>query len=144
MKLVSNQITLKEAKDRIKKADIETAIKILDDIALQDNIEAQLILAEILFKEELFLDLKKSRTILERFKSETQSFYLFYEYNKCHFDHLNELDHYRNTFEGSSWHIESINNPKRVDRMQWFYNLAYSQFTHKEIESGLAEEIVNA
>ena len=44
----------------------------------------------------------------------------------------------------SSWHIESINNPKRVDRMQWFYNLAYSQFTHKEIESGLAEEIVNA
>ena len=31
MKLVSNQITLKEAEDRIKKADIETAIKILDD-----------------------------------------------------------------------------------------------------------------
>ena len=43
----------------------------------------------------------------------------------------------------SSWHIESINNPKCVDRMQWFYNLAYSQFTHKEIESGLAEEIIN-
>ena len=44
----------------------------------------------------------------------------------------------------SGWHIESINNPKRVDRMQWFYNLAYSQFTHSEIESGLAEEILNA
>jgi len=28
--------------------------------------------------------------------------------------------------------------------MQWFYNLAYSQFTHSEIESGLAEEILNA
>ena len=54
MKLVSNQITLKEAEDRIKKADIETAIKILDDIALQDNIEAQLKLAEILYKEEQF------------------------------------------------------------------------------------------
>lgn len=44
----------------------------------------------------------------------------------------------------SSWHIESINNPKRVDNLQWFYNLAYSQFTHSEIESGLAEEILNA
>ena len=44
----------------------------------------------------------------------------------------------------SGWHIESINNPKRVDRMQWFYNLAYSQFTHSEIELGLAEEILNA
>ena len=44
----------------------------------------------------------------------------------------------------SGWHIESINNPKRVDRMQWFYNLAYSQFTHSEIESGLAQEILNA
>ena len=44
----------------------------------------------------------------------------------------------------SGWHIESINNPKRVDRMQWFYNLAYSQFTHSEIESGLAEGILNA
>ena len=44
----------------------------------------------------------------------------------------------------SGWHIESINNPKRVDRMQWFYNLAYSQFTHSEIESGLAEGILDA
>ena len=44
----------------------------------------------------------------------------------------------------SSIKLEEIENPKRVDRMQWFYNLAYSQFTHKEIETGLAEEIINA
>ena len=29
----------------------------------------------------------------------------------------------------SSINIEEIENPKRVDTMQWFYNLAYSQFT---------------
>jgi len=44
----------------------------------------------------------------------------------------------------SSTNIDEIENPKRVDTMQWFYNLAYSQFTHSEIESGLAQEILNA
>ena len=44
----------------------------------------------------------------------------------------------------SSTKLEEIENPKRVDTKQWFYNLAYSQFTHKEIESGLTEEIFNA
>ena len=44
----------------------------------------------------------------------------------------------------SSTNIDEIENPKRVDTMQWFYNLAYSQFTHNEIESGLAQEILNA
>lgn len=44
----------------------------------------------------------------------------------------------------SSTNIDEIENPKRVDTKQWFYNLAYSQFTHNEIESGLAQEILNA
>ena len=44
----------------------------------------------------------------------------------------------------SSIKLEEIENPKRVDNTQWFYNLAYSQFTHSEIESGLAQEILNA
>jgi len=44
----------------------------------------------------------------------------------------------------SSINLEEIENPKRVDNTQWFYNLAYSQFTHSEIESGLAQEILNA
>ena len=44
----------------------------------------------------------------------------------------------------SSTKLEEIESPKRVDTKQWFYNLAYSQFTHKEIESGLPEEIFNA
>jgi len=44
----------------------------------------------------------------------------------------------------SSINLEDIESPKRVDTKQWFYNLAYSQYTHKEIESGLPEEIFNA
>lgn len=44
----------------------------------------------------------------------------------------------------SSTKLEDIENPKRVDIQQWLNNLAYSQFTHKEIESGLAKEILNA
>jgi len=44
----------------------------------------------------------------------------------------------------SSTSLEEIENPRRVDRQQWFNNLAYSQFTHDEIESGLAQEILNA
>ena len=40
----------------------------------------------------------------------------------------------------SSTSLEEIENPRRVDRQQWFNNLAYSQFTHDEIESGLAQE----
>jgi len=46
--------------------------------------------------------------------------------------------------EISSTAIAEIENPKRVDTSQWFYNLAYSQFTHDEIESGLAYEILHA
>lgn len=42
----------------------------------------------------------------------------------------------------SSTVLEAIENPKQVDTSQWFYNLAYSQFTHKEIESGFAYEIM--
>jgi hypothetical protein len=44
----------------------------------------------------------------------------------------------------SSTKLEEIENPRRVDTQQWFNNLAYSQFTHGEIESGLAQEILNA
>jgi hypothetical protein len=44
----------------------------------------------------------------------------------------------------SSTSLEEIENPRRVDRQQWFNNLAYSQFTHDEIESGLAQEILDA
>lgn len=44
----------------------------------------------------------------------------------------------------SSTKLEEIENPRRVDTQQWFNNLAYSQFTHREIESGLAYEILNA
>jgi len=44
----------------------------------------------------------------------------------------------------SSTRLDEIENPKRIDAQQWFNNLAYSQFTHKEIESGLAHEILNA
>jgi hypothetical protein len=35
---------------------------------------------------------------------------------------------------------KNIENLKRVDTHQWLCNLAYSQFTHAEIESGLARE----
>ena len=45
--------------------------------------------------------------------------------------------------EVSSTQLEDIENPLRVNNQQWFYNLAYSQFTHSEIESGLAEECLN-
>ena len=41
----------------------------------------------------------------------------------------------------SSWHIEEINQPKKFDTTQWFNNLEYSKFTHKEIEAGLPEEV---
>jgi len=44
----------------------------------------------------------------------------------------------------SSTKLEEIENPSRVDRQQWFNNLAYSQFTHTEIETGFAQEILNA
>lgn len=44
----------------------------------------------------------------------------------------------------SSTKLEEIENPRRVDTHQWFSNLAYSQFTHKEIESGFAQEVLNA
>ena len=44
----------------------------------------------------------------------------------------------------SSTKLEEIENPRRVDRQQWFNNLAYSQFTHNEIENGFAQEILDA
>lgn len=44
----------------------------------------------------------------------------------------------------SSTRLDEIENPQRVDRQQWFSNLAYSQFTHDEIENGLAQEILDA
>ena len=44
----------------------------------------------------------------------------------------------------SSTRLDEIENPQRVDRQQWFNNLAYSQFTHDEIETGLAQEILDA
>lgn len=44
----------------------------------------------------------------------------------------------------SSTKLSEIENPLRTDTQQWFNNLAYSQFTHAEIESGLAQEIINA
>jgi len=44
----------------------------------------------------------------------------------------------------SSTSLEDIEKPFKTDRQQWFNNLAYSQFTHAEIESGLAYEILNA
>ena len=42
---------------------------------------------------------------------------------------------------GVEYTIEEINQPKKFDTTQWFNNLAYSQFTHKEIEAGLPEEV---
>ena len=44
----------------------------------------------------------------------------------------------------SSTKLEDIETPFKTDISQWLYNLAYSQFTHDEIESGLAYEILNA
>ena len=44
----------------------------------------------------------------------------------------------------SSTKLEEIENPRCVDRQQWFNNLAYSQFTHTEIENGFAQEILDA
>lgn len=44
----------------------------------------------------------------------------------------------------SSTKLEDIESPLKADIAQWLYNLAYSQFTHAEIESGLAQEILNA
>lgn len=44
----------------------------------------------------------------------------------------------------SSTRLDEIENPKRVNTQQWFNNLAYSQFTHAEIESGFAQEILYA
>ena len=44
----------------------------------------------------------------------------------------------------SSTKLSEIENPLQTDTQQWFNNLAYSQFTHSEIESGLAQEILNA
>ena len=44
----------------------------------------------------------------------------------------------------SSTKLEDIETPFKTDISQWLYNLAYSQFTHAEIESGLAQEILNA
>lgn len=45
--------------------------------------------------------------------------------------------------EISSTELKDIESLKTPDTSQWFYNLAYSQFTHKEIESGLAQEIIS-
>lgn len=42
--------------------------------------------------------------------------------------------------EVSITQCEHIEQPKRKDTHQWFCNLAYSQFSHAEIESGLARE----
>ena len=39
--------------------------------------------------------------------------------------------------------IEEIENCKTADTAQWFYNLAYSQFTPNEISSGAAYRIIN-
>lgn len=44
--------------------------------------------------------------------------------------------------EISSTRLQDIESLKMTNTEQWFYNLAYSQFTHDEIESGLAKEIV--
>ena len=45
--------------------------------------------------------------------------------------------------EVSNTRLADIENLTEFDNTQWFYNLAYSQFTHREIESGLAYEIIN-
>ena len=39
--------------------------------------------------------------------------------------------------------LSKIEQPLRIDREEWLYHLAYSQFTHKEIENGYAYEIIN-
>ena len=44
----------------------------------------------------------------------------------------------------SSTKLSEIENPLQTDTQQWFNNLAYSQFTHSEIENGLAQEILDA
>ncbi len=44
----------------------------------------------------------------------------------------------------SSTSLEDIENPRCIDRQQWFNNLAYSQFTQDEIAQGLAQEILDA
>lgn len=45
--------------------------------------------------------------------------------------------------EVSNTKLSDIENLTEFDNTHWFYNLAYSQFTHHEIESGLAYEILN-
>ena len=40
--------------------------------------------------------------------------------------------------------LSKIEQPLRINREEWLYHLAYSQFTHKEIEDGYAYEIINA
>ena len=40
----------------------------------------------------------------------------------------------------SNTSLSEIENLQEPDPLQWFYNLAYCQFTHKEIESGLAQK----
>jgi hypothetical protein len=45
--------------------------------------------------------------------------------------------------EVSNTKLSNIENLTEFDPTQWFYNLAYSQFTHSEIENGLAREIIN-
>lgn len=45
--------------------------------------------------------------------------------------------------EVSNTRLSEIENLTEFDNVQWFQNLAYSQFTHSEIESGLAYRILH-
>lgn len=46
--------------------------------------------------------------------------------------------------EVSNTKLSEIESPKRTCTIQWFSNLAYSQFTLEEIASGFAKEILHA
>lgn len=53
-------------------------------------------------------------------------------------------DSFASDISSSSLNINNLVYPSDSERQQWFNNLAYSQFTHDEIESGLAKEILDA
>lgn len=53
-------------------------------------------------------------------------------------------DSFANDISSNSLNINDLKYPSDDERQQWFNNLAYSQFTQDEIESGLAYEILNA
>ena len=53
-------------------------------------------------------------------------------------------DSFAADISSTSLNINNLVYPSDSERQQWFNNLAYSQFTHDEIESGLAQEILNA